>query len=117
MPFSQRFHQDYLTDRIKPLLENLKKRCVRLQVLNIELPIEASSNSKILGAPLFPLYRAQDLAHPPGISVKNLWFNHSERWPSYSWGPIFSTQAQITSQLQKWWGELTAEQKQKELQQ
>jgi hypothetical protein len=116
LPYSQRFHSEYLTARIEPLLTVIKERCPRLKGRVIALPLEASSSSKELGAPLFPVFRSANLAHPPGINLANLWFSHPERWPSYSWAPIFSSQTKIISQLRRWWGELSEEQQQKELQ-
>jgi hypothetical protein len=103
-------------ERIQPVLNHLQQRCPRLRASLLDLPLEAAGSLEEIGAPLFPIYRASDLTHPPGISVKNLWFSHPERWPSYSWGPIYSTQAKIITQLREWWGELSEEQKQKELQ-
>jgi hypothetical protein len=115
LPYSQRFHRDYLQDRIQPLIENLQARNSRLRTLKTNLPSEATSHLKELGAPLYPIYRSTDLEKPPGIHLKNLKFSHPEYWPSYSWGSIFSSQNQMASELKLWWGEMSDEQKQKEL--
>lgn len=115
LPYSQRFHRDYLQDRIQPLMENLQKRNSRLKISKMHLPSEATSHLKELGAPLFPVYRAEDLARPLGVDLKNLKLSHPESWPSYSWGTIFSSQQKITSELRQWWSELNQEQKQREL--
>lgn len=116
LPYSQRFHREYLEARIQPVLNYLQQRCVRLKATILDLPPEAAGSLEELGAPLFPVFRESDLAQPPGISIKNLWFSHPERWPCYSWGPIYSAQTKIIHQLRQWWGELSEEQKQKELQ-
>lgn len=115
LPYSQRFHRDYIQERIQPLIENLEKRNPRLKTVKVTLPSEATSHLKELGAPLYPIYRATDLAQPPGVKLKNLKFSHPEYWPSYSWGSIFTSQNHITAELKHWWSELNAEQKQKEL--
>jgi hypothetical protein len=116
LPFSQRFHREYLAERIQPVFGHLEERCSRLKARLVALPPEAMGSSKELGAPLFPVFRSQDLSSPPGVSVKNLWFSHSERWPSYEWSHIYASQNQIISSLKQWWGAMTTEQKQKELQ-
>lgn len=115
LPYSQRFHREYLVERIQPLIENIYERCPRLQAKVVGLPAEAASTSKELGAPLFPVYRAADLANPPGLSFLNLWYSHSERWSSYSPTAIFTSQAAMIAEMQQWWGRMSEEQKQKEL--
>ncbi len=116
LPYSQRFHREYLEQRIQPLIEELKLRNPRLKVKNIKLPEEATSHFKDLGASLFPLYRTQDLEHPTGINLKNLWFSQPEYWPSYSWDSILRSQNKIVHDLRRWWGDLSVEQREKELQ-
>lgn len=115
LPYSQRFHREYLEQRIQPLIEKIKMRNPRLKCRNLTLPEEAKSHFKDLGASLFPLYRSQDLDQPTGIKLKNLWFNQPEYWTSYSWDAILKSQNHIINELRHWWGELSAEQKEKEL--
>lgn len=115
LPHTQRFHSEYLAHRIEPVLNNLSKRCPRLRAKLVSLPLEANSHSSESGPSLYPLYRQEDLLNPPGLSFFNLWYSHPECWPSYAWEPIYHSQKKIINEMQRWWGDLTEEQKKKEL--
>lgn len=115
LPHSQRFQREYLTERIQPVIEELQQRNPRLKVVDLKLPQETSSHLKELGAPLYPLYRSRDLAQPIGLKLKNLWYQQPEYWKSYSWASIINMQHQLVQDLRRWWGELSTEQKEKEL--
>lgn len=116
LPYSQRFHGEYLAERIQPVLASLNDRCARLRAEVLSLPLEAQGNTMDVGAPQFPIYREEYVAHPPGVSLKNVWHSHPERWSSYAWEPIFFSQKKMMAEMQRWWGDLSDEQKQKELQ-
>ncbi|MEY4617628.1 MAG: hypothetical protein RJB66_2588 [Pseudomonadota bacterium] len=115
LPYSQRFHSEYLAERIEPVLLSLRNRCPRLKAKLLTLPLEAQSHSKEIGPCIFPIYRYEDLINPPGLSFFNLWYSHPENWPSYGIEPILYSQKKIIAEMQKWWGDLTEEQKKKEL--
>jgi hypothetical protein len=115
LPHSQRFQREYLSGRLEPVLAHLRDRCSTLKIKNIEWLLEAEGNTQVLGPSLYPVYRPQDLVSPPGLNYRNLWFNQPERWPSYSASAILSSQMTLARELQRWWGRLTEEQKQKEL--
>lgn len=116
LPHSQRFHREYIGERIIPVLQHLQSRCSRLKTKVLQFPREAEGLFENAGAPLFAQYRTADLQHPAGISLGNLWWSHPERWASYAWPHIFASQTNIISGLRRWWGEMSDEQKQKELQ-
>ena len=115
LPYSQRFQSEYLQERIQPLIQQLEQRCPRLKVKEAFIPQEAQMNSQELGPCLFPVFQKKDLIHPPGVTLKNLWYSHSENWPSYSWPSIISHQSKLITKIQDWWASMNSEQKQKEL--
>ena len=116
LPFSQRFHREYLQERWQPVMQSLRERCSRLVAELVGLPPEADGDGNTVAPPMYPLYHREALAHSPGLSFYNLWHSHPERWPSYSWEAVFGTQRQMIADMQRRWGDLSEEEKQKELQ-
>jgi hypothetical protein len=115
LPFSQRFQREYLKERVKPVIDALIKHNQRLTAQLVRLPSEADQHSQSLGAPLFPVFKASERSAHGANQLKNLWMSQPETWPTYDWNHIFSSQRQIVSGLRQWWGDLSDEEKQKEL--
>lgn len=115
LPFSQRFQREYLTDRIKPVIGALAQHTPRLMAQLRQLPLESEAHEQSLGAPLYPVFKSTEKAIKGAGGFKNLWMSQPESWPTYDWSHIFSSQRQIVAGLRQWWGALSEEDKQKEL--